>query len=211
MSDARDLQRLQSKVQRLQFLIETSAIISSTLDLDEVLRLVLEKAQSLAKAEASTILFYNPETGKLEFEVALGEKGGLIQSLRPKVTLELGQGIAGTVAKTRRVEWVPDAAHDPRVARNLDAATGFVTKNVLCGPMTIQDRLIGVAEVLNLAHPELCGPDDLEIFETFCRQVAIAIENARFHKVMVEQERERQQLEFASVIQQSFLPARFPT
>lgn len=211
MSETPDPERLQAKIRRLHGLIETSAIVTSTLDLDEVLRLILEKAQGVANAEASAILLYNPETGKLEFEVALGEKGGLIQSLRPRITLEMGQGIAGTVAKTRQVEWVPDAAQDPRVARNMDATTGFVTRNVLCGPMTIRDRLIGVAEVLNLAHPDLCGPDDLEIFETFCRQAAIAIENARFHKVLVERERERQQLEFAAVIQQSFLPAQFPT
>jgi GAF domain-containing protein len=78
VSDTPDLERLQAKVRRLHGLIETSAIITSTLDLDEVLRLVLEKAQSVANAEASAILLYNPETGKLEFEVALGEKGGLI-------------------------------------------------------------------------------------------------------------------------------------
>lgn len=211
MSEHSDIARLQEKVQRLRALIETSAILTSSLDLDEVLHLVLEKAQSVANAEASAILLYNPATNKLEFEVALGEKGGLIQSLRPKITLELGQGIAGTVAKTRRVEWVPDAANDPRVARSVDATTGFVTKNILCGPMTTQDRLVGVAEVMNLAHPERCGPDEMEIFAAFCQQVAVAIENARLHQVLVEREREKQQLEFAAIVQQSFLPASFPT
>jgi sigma-B regulation protein RsbU (phosphoserine phosphatase) len=211
MTEPSDLARLQEKVQRFRALIQTSAILTSSLDLDEVLRLVLEKAQVVANAEASAILLYNPATKKLEFEVALGEKGGLIRSLRPRITLELGQGIAGTVAKTRRVEWVPDAAVDPRVARNVDATTGFVTKNILCGPMMTQERLVGVAEVMNLARPERCGPDDMEIFAAFCQQVAVAIENARLHKVLVEQERERQQLEFATVVQQSFLPARFPT
>jgi GAF domain-containing protein len=211
MSDHPDLARLREKVRRLHALIETSAILNSSLDLDEVLRLVLDKAQSVADAEAGAILLYNPETNRLEFEVALGEKGGLIQSLRPKMSLDLGQGIAGTVAQTRRVEWVADATRDSRVARSVDATTGFVTQNILCAPLTIRDRLIGVAEVMNLAHPELCGPDDLEIFEAFCRQVAIAIENARLHKVLLDRERERQQLEFASVIQQSFLPASFPT
>jgi sigma-B regulation protein RsbU (phosphoserine phosphatase) len=211
MSDESALVSLQEKVQRLQALIKISAILTSSLDLDEVLRLVLEKAQAVANAEASAILLYNPATDKLEFEVALGEKGGLIQSLRPKITLELGQGIAGIVAKTRRVEWVPDASNDPRVAKNVDATTGFVTKNILCGPMTTRDRLVGVAEVMNLAYPERCGPDEMEIFAAFCQQVAVAIENARLHKVLVEREREKQQLEFASVVQQSFLPATFPT
>lgn len=209
MSDQPDLARLQEKVQRLRALIQTSAILTSSLDLDEVLRLVLEKAQAVANAEASAILLYNPATNKLEFEVALGEEGGLIQCLHPRNTLELGQGIAGTVAKTRRVEWVPDARNDPRVV--MDTTTGFVTRNILCGPMTTQDRLVGVAEVMNLADPERCGPDEMEIFAAFCQQVAVAIENARLHKVLVEREREKQQLEFASVVQQSFLPASFPT
>ncbi len=211
MREPAELDRLQDKVRRLHGLMETTAIIGSSLDLDEVLRRVLERAQGIVDAEASAILLYNPGTRRLEFEVALGEKGPMLQSLRKTMTLELGQGIAGTVAETRRVEWVPDAAVDPRVARTVDAVTGFVTQNVLCGPLTIRDRLIGVAEVMNLAHPERCGPDELEIFTAFCRQVAIAIDNARLHKALLEQERERQQLEFAAVIQRSFLPERFPT
>lgn len=211
MSDRSEIARLHEKVERLRAIIDTSAILTSSLDLDEVLHLVLEKAQAVANAEASSILLYNPATSRLEFEVSLGEKGGLIQSLRPKITLALGQGIAGTVAKTRRVEWVPDAARDPRVARNVDAMTGFVTKNLLCGPLVIQDRLVGVAEVMNLAHPERCGPDEMDIFAAFCQQVAVAIENARLHSILMDREREKQQLEFAAVVQQSFLPANFPT
>jgi len=211
VSTVSELERIEEKVRRLHALIETSALLNSSLDLDDVLRLVLEKAQGVAHAEASAILLYNPQTNKLEFEVALGEKGGLIQSLRPKITLDMGQGIAGVVAQARRVEWVPDASRDPRVAKTVDATTGFVTKNILCAPLVIRDRLIGVAEVMNLPDPEQCGPDDLEIFGTFCQHVAVAIENARLHKVLLDRERERQQLEFASVVQQSFLPTRFPT
>lgn len=206
-----EIQRLQQRVRVLYGLIETSAIINSSLDLDEVLRLVLEKAQEVTGAEASAILLYNPQTKKLEFEVALGEKGGTIQSLKEKITLDLGQGIAGTVAQTRRAEWVPDAARDPRVARSVDATTGFVTRNILCAPLLVQERLIGVAEVMNIADPKIGGSEDLEVFETFCRQVAVAIENARLHKGMMERERERQQLEIAAVVQQSFLPSHFPT
>jgi sigma-B regulation protein RsbU (phosphoserine phosphatase) len=211
MTQTMELERLQAKIQRLHGLIETSALIASSLDLEDVLRLVLERAQQVANAEASSILLYNPATRRLEFEVALGEKGNVLQSLRKKITFEMGQGIVGTVAQTRRPEWVPDAARDSRVARNVDATVGFVTRNILCAPLLVRDRLIGVAEVMNLAHPERCGPDDVEIFASFCLQVAIAIENARLHRDLIERERERQQLEFASVIQQSFLPARFPT
>jgi phosphoserine phosphatase RsbU/P len=211
MNEHAELERLQGKIDRLHGLIETTALITSSLNLEDVLRLVLERAQQVARAEASSILLYNAATDRLEFEVALGEKGGVVQALRNKITFAMGQGIVGTVAQTRRPEWVPDATTDPRVARNVDASVGFVTRNILCAPLLVRDRLIGVAEVMNLASPERCGPDDVEIFASFCRQVAIAIENARMHRDLILQERERQQLEFATVIQESFLPARFPT
>ena len=122
-----ELERLQAKIVRLHGLIETAALITSSLQLEDVLRLVLERAQEVASAEASSILLYNPATRRLEFEVALGEKGRLIQSLRKQITFALGQGIVGMVAQTREPIWVADAASDPRVAKQVDANTGFTT------------------------------------------------------------------------------------
>lgn len=172
MSDHSDITRLQEKVQRPRALIETSAILTSSLDLDEVLRPVLEKAQGVANAEASAILLYNLATNKLEFEVALGEKGGLIQSLRPEITLELGQGIAGAVAKTRRVEWVRDAAADPRVARSVDATTGYVTGNLLCGPLVVRDRLAGLGGAVRKVFKFAKLEKVFEIYPDAARAVA---------------------------------------
>ncbi len=102
-----ELERLQAKIVRLHGLIETAALITSSLELEEVLRLVLERAQEIAQAEASSILLYNPATRRLEFEVALGEKGGLIRSLRqpgqPAVQLlREGPGLLFLVAKIFR-------------------------------------------------------------------------------------------------------------
>jgi sigma-B regulation protein RsbU (phosphoserine phosphatase) len=211
MGPPAEVERLEAKIKRLHGLIEATALITSSLNLEDVLRLVLERAQEVASAEASSILLFNPATQRLEFEVALGEKGSVLQSLRKKITFALGEGIVGTVAQTLRPEWVPDAAADTRVARRVDGTVGFTTRNILCAPLLVHDRLVGVAEVMNLAHPEAVGSDDVEIFASFCRQVAIAIENARMHRDLIERERERQQLEFAAVIQESFLPARFPT
>jgi GAF domain-containing protein len=90
MSDHSDIAGLQEKVERLRALVETSGILASSLELDEGMRLALEQAQGAANAEASAILLYDPETNTLEFEVALGEKGGRIQSPRPKIGLALG-------------------------------------------------------------------------------------------------------------------------
>lgn len=205
------LRALQSRVDRLSSLIEVSALISSTLDLEALLALVMWKAQSVVGAEASCILLLNEETGKLEFEVALGEAEGTIHRLKHKICLDIGQGIAGSVAQTREPLLVRDVTKDPHFFAGVDAQTGFQTRSLIAAPLIVREKLIGVAEAMNAVDGREFTPEDLELFVTFCRQVAIAIENAKLHHALLERQRQEQQLAFASIVQQSFLPHAFPT
>jgi len=70
--------------------------------------------------------------------------------------------------------------------------------------------LYRIAEVINRRDAQPFTADNLAIFTTFCRQVALAIENAKMHRYMLEQQRLQQQLESAHRIQQSFMPQSFP-
>jgi sigma-B regulation protein RsbU (phosphoserine phosphatase) len=65
------LQNIEKKVEDLKTLTEVSAIISSTLDYNDLIALVMEKAKKVMDAEACSLLLYNRDTNKLEFEVAL--------------------------------------------------------------------------------------------------------------------------------------------
>ncbi len=203
-----ELQQLRARVDNLSSLIEVSIIINSTLDLDEVINLVMEKAQSVMRAEASSVMLINEETGMLECEVALGEVGSQVKE---KIELKIGEGIAGWVAKTGEPLIVPDAPSDPRFARKVDEETGFQTKSILAVPLVVKDRIIGVAEVINRVDGRPFSEDDLHLFSTFGRQVALAIENARMHRYMLERQKLEQQLEAARIIQESFMPQTFPT
>ncbi|RMI25810.1 MAG: hypothetical protein D6681_01295, partial [Calditrichaeota bacterium] len=77
-------------------------------------------------------------------------------------------------------------------------------------PLKVKERQIGVAEVINRVDGQPFTEDDLELFSTFCRNVALAIENARVHRLELEKQRIEQQLEAAKVIQQSFMPEHLP-
>ena len=68
------LKNVEKKVEDLKTLIEVSAIISSTLDFNDLITIVMEKAKKVMDAEACSILLYNEKTSKLEFEVALGKQ-----------------------------------------------------------------------------------------------------------------------------------------
>jgi len=198
---------LNQKVNDLTSLIDVSAIISSTLDLDELINLVMEKAQTVMNAEASSIMLLNEETNLLECRFALGE---VQDQVKDKMQLKLGQGIAGWVAEKGEPVIVQDVNSDSRFYQKVDKVTGFITRSILAAPLKVKGKVIGVAEVINRCDGYPFTDDNLEIFSTFCRQVALAVENAKVHQYMLEQQRLKQQLESANIIQQSFMPQTFP-
>ena len=200
------LNTMEKKMGGLKALIEVSAIISSTLDFNNLMALAMEKARDFMNAEACSILLYNKETNKLEFDLALCREESVVDILKSKVSLNMGQGIAGWVAEHQTPLLIKDAKTDSRFYPDADQLTCFTTRSLIAVPLISRSGLIGVAEILNSKEKDFFSDDDLEIFETLCRQVAIAIENARFHKESVERERLRQELEIASVLQKSFLP-----
>lgn len=202
-----EISRLRSRVDDLSSLIEVSIIINSTLDLEELIGLVMEKAQSVMRAEASSVMLINEKTNRLECEVALGQVG---ETVRKTIQLARGQGVAGWTWQHQKPLIVPDVEKDPRFYSAIDQKSGFRTKSILAVPLLAKERIIGVAEVINRTDGKQFTEDDLDLFSTFGRQVSLAIENARMHKMELEQERLRQQLESAKVIQQSFMPEILP-
>lgn len=200
------LKSMEQKVEDLRLLMDVSSIISSTLDFNELIGLVMEKAKEVMHADACSILVYNRKTERLEFEVALGcdETSGDI--LKKHVTLGLGEGIAGWVAQNLKPVIVGQAAEDNRHSNKADTKTGFTTKSMIAVPLVGRSGLIGVAEILNPIGRDTFSDYDLEIFQTLCRQIAVAMENAVFHLESLERERLKQELELAATIQRSFLP-----
>jgi len=203
---SKELAYLRSKVSDLSSLIETSIIINSTLELDALIRLVMEKAQSVMKAAASSVMLLNDEGDSLECTVALGEVGEQVK----KIQLKIGEGIAGWVALHGKPQIIPDVSDDSRFSSKTDSSTGFQTKSILAAPLMVKNKVIGVAEVINRLDGKPFDNDDLDLFSTFCRQVAMAIENTRMHKLQMEQQRLQHELESARIIQESFMPEILP-
>ncbi|MBI5848945.1 MAG: SpoIIE family protein phosphatase [Nitrospirae bacterium] len=200
------LQSLEKKVEDLRLLMDVSSLISSTLDFNELIGLVMEKAKEVMHADACSILVYNKKTGRLEFEVALSSDESSGELLKKHVTLGLGEGIAGWVAQTLEPIVVGQAAKDDRHSNHADTMTGFTTKSMIAVPLVGRSGLIGVAEILNPIGRDTFSVYDLEIFQALCRQIAVAMENAVFHLESLEKERLKQELELAATIQRSFLP-----
>jgi len=197
-----DLKKLEKKVKGLSSLFQVSAIISSTLNLNDLMNIVMDKAKQEMEAEACSILFYNKETNKLEFEVAISRDEQTSCVLKKKITLDMGQGIAGWVAENLKTLVIDDVSADERFYTGADKQTGFTTRNIIAVPLIGRRGLIGVVEIINPGRKDY----DLEVFDILCKQFAVAIENALLHRESIDKEKLKQELEIAASLQKSFLP-----
>ncbi len=190
-------------IQSLKKVLAVNGQINSTLEIGALLEIIMKTAAEVMQTQAASLLLIDEKTTDLVFQVALGEKGC---ELKEKFRVKMGEGIAGSVAKTGESLRVNDVNQDPRFAKRFDASTGFVTKSILCVPMHSRGKIIGVLQAINPVDGRVFSSDDQFLFETFADQAAIAVENARMHTEILKQERAKQELKIAHDIQQNFLP-----
>ncbi len=165
---------IQRHVRHLAILHDIDRAITSTLDLDQVLVLLLEHVRQAADAEACSVALVDRETGDLVFRQAAGAASRAMIGLR----LKFGQGLVGWVAAHRQTAVVPDTSVDSRFHREVDTRTGFITRDLMGVPVIIHDTVVGVIELLN-KRGRTFSEEDVQLLESVAAQAAIAIENAR--------------------------------
>lgn len=170
----------------LELLVDVARIMSSKLDLKELLETIMECATRVVKAEVSSLLLVDEKTDELYFDIALGEKGTDIKTIR----LKMGEGIAGWVAQNRKPAVVNDVASDSRWTQKADDKTSFKTKAIMAVPLLAKGKVVGVIEAINRLDNQPFNDEDQKIFEAFASQAAVAIENAQlFNQLKEEKEK----------------------
>ncbi|HMV34332.1 MAG TPA: SpoIIE family protein phosphatase [Turneriella sp.] len=157
----------------LSEMIKVSKMINSTLDLNSLLESIMDSAKIVLKAEASSLMLIDRKTNELFFNIISGEKERDLKEIR----IPIGVGIAGIVADTCKPLVVNDAQNDERVYKQADEKINFVTRNLIATPLMVRNRIIGVIEVINSVGRTEFSEKDLELFNTFSEQAALAIHN----------------------------------
>src|SRR5437016_10938231 len=139
------LRELQRTVDELAVLNEIGKALTSSLDIGEVMHVILAKVSELLKPSNWSLLLKDQATGELFFHAAVGSGSDRLLGLRIKP----GEGIAGWVAQNNLPLLVPDVAKDPRFASRFDDASRFHTRSILCVPLAFKGRTLGVIELVN--------------------------------------------------------------
>jgi adenylate cyclase len=175
-------------------LLKATASLGQSLDLEATLRLVMEQARNLMKADRSTLFMLSKDTGELWSKVATADGKNLME-----IRIPANRGIAGYVASTGQPLNIPDAYKDPRFDPSTDQKTGYKTRNILCMPVFNTGKdLIGVTQLINKQQGSFTTSDE-EFMRAFNTQAGIALENAKlFENVLLEKQYQKDILQSLS-------------
>jgi len=177
VENARLYESVQRRAEELGLLNEVGQALSSMLDLEQALTLVMERINSILKVEAGSLMLVDEQAGELVFQIALGQKSEQVKPLR----LRIGQGIAGRVAETGQSLLIASVGRGPGEATAVDISTDFLARSVLCVPMVARGETIGVIEVINKVDG-IFTDDDRNLLISIANYAAVAIDNARLFR-----------------------------
>lgn len=187
-------------ITQLSLLFEATRLLNSTLDLAELLELILKIARTEVKADRGTVFLVDSKNRQLWSIVAQGLN-------QQEIRLPFGHGVAGRVAVTGEIVNVEDAYTLDYFERGFDQKTGYHTKSLLCVPIRhAAGYVVGVIQLLNQTETGKFAKEDEEFLLKLSGHMAMALENARLHRDALEKQRLERELEMARGIQRSLLP-----
>ena len=174
---ARLLSESERRTRQLTTLNEVTRQLTSTLDLEPLLTIILNSATELLNCEAGSLLLVDQQTDELVFRMVTGPAKGNLTGKR----LPPGAGVAGKAVKTRQPIIVSDVQSSPDWFKYVDEQTGFITRALLVIPLEVKGNIIGVIEVINKRGSSSFTQEDQNLLSAFASQAGIAIENARLY------------------------------
>jgi two-component system NtrC family sensor kinase len=164
----------------LDLLREVGRQASSVPEVSQLVAQIVRMTEQALKASASSVLLLDEEKKELVFEIAEGEVGQNLERAR----ISVNTGIAGWVARHGKPLIVNDVSKDKRFCKDVDMSTGFVTRAIMCAPLVIYGKLIGVIEVLNKRDGSDFNEQDLDALEAVASMAAMTVESKRAEEAL---------------------------
>jgi sigma-B regulation protein RsbU (phosphoserine phosphatase) len=191
------------QITQLSLLFEATRLLNSTLDLAELLELILKIARTEVKADRGSVFLVDHKRNELWSIVA----SGLDQQ---EIRIPVGKGVAGRVASDGEIVNTEDAYALDFFDSSFDRKFHYKTQSLLCVPIRhYSGGIVGVVELLN-AQSGRFSKEDSDFLSRLSGHMAMALENARLHRDSLEKQRRERDLVLARSIQRGLLPEAPP-
>ena len=149
-----------------------AGVLASDEQFARLLRSIVEVARAIFGAKASSIFLFDSETDELVFAAVAGEDEQHLVGRR----MPSSAGIAGWVLSSRTPLVLDDVQKDPRFARNVAEGTGYVPKSMMAVPLLVEERALGVLNVLDRPAESKLKLAEVDLLGMFANQAAIALD-----------------------------------
>lgn len=172
------LQRAERDLRELRLLYEVGQSLAINLDLPSLLRDITRRAPAVVDAERCSVFILDEERYEL-----------VLESTPPgrPFRMPADRGIAGWVMTHGLPQVVNDVEQDARWYRPVIYETEVVSRSLVCVPMRVGERVIGVMQLLNKKNGDTFTEQDVQLLTTLAAQAGIAIENARLYRKLQEE------------------------
>ena len=190
---------------QLEALLEASKMLNSTLESEELLIRLLDRARALSGADRSTLYLVEEDRKSISTKVVSGPQ---IESFQ----MPMGVGLAGHVIETGLSSRIRDAYRSQHFNRAQDRKTGYRTRSVLTVPFCGREgQVSGAIQAINQIRRGHFDEREQFMLEQLGEYAALALENARYVEALREIRRMEDDLLAARRIQHSMLPSKIPT
>ena len=192
IENARLLEETQQRAGELSTLLDIGLAVTSGLEMDKLLRALLEKCKRVLPIEAFYIATYDNETEMIGYPLFY-DKGEI--SVLPPHEIRQSPGLTGYIIQTRQMLYVPDALVEEATRKyNIIDFGGDPSRSYVGVPLLVGERVVGVISMQS-AQPNAYHPEQIRLLETIATQAAGAIENSRLYAKAQQEIRQREKAE----------------
>lgn len=166
---------LEKAIDRLKILYKISRCLTTVLNPDDVIKMIVEKSVNIMKARTGSLMLIDKENEELYIKYAIGIEPEIVENTRVK----LGDSISGWVAKEGKPIIVKDIESDERFKRV--SKSHYETKSLISSPVIVKGEVVGVLNVNNKIDGTEFTEDELELLNTLAGQTAVSLENAKLY------------------------------
>lgn len=177
IENARLYEETKELSRNLKLVNDVSRLVTSTFDVQEIPRLLLQRTAEIVGAECGSLALLDKRRGGVVFQLAYDGEGNELKGLRDFL-MPLGVGIVGYVAQTGKPVIANDVKQHPRWSPLSDQMTGFVTISLVAVPLIAEGEILGVVELLNKFEGDF-SQSDVDLLSLVAASTATAIQNAR--------------------------------
>ena len=193
---------MQQDGQELDIIYRMMSAFTSSSDMAKTLQEGLAFISGQIGAEAASFFYLHEEKDLLRCEACIGPTD--IRGLE----IPASAGIVGAVTQSDAMRFVADTSNDDDFTGAVDAKTGFVTKSMICVPVSGHGRRFGALQVINRLDGALFSEADAGLMSVYGKSAALALANSEMTARMVEADAISRDLKMASRVQESLFPSQ---